>query len=38
MIGRGALALSQCEGVDLRIAILRKRYQPAGDRLVEAIN
>ena len=37
MIGRGVPPLSQREGVDLRIGILRQRYQPASDRLVEAI-
>ena len=38
MFGRGGLPLSQREGVDLRIAIVRQRYQPASDRFVEAIN
>ena len=37
-IGRGTSALAQGEGVDLRIVVLRQRYQPAGDRLVEAID
>ncbi len=38
MTGRRLPPPAQREGVDRRITLLRQRYQPTGDRLVEAID